>query len=206
MRLSRVQQCEAIFRAGVAAVDGYAAVTKALQRDGEWLRIGEEWFDLSTIRRVIVVGSGKATWAMAAAVEAALGERIDGGVISVKYGHTGSPALERIRVVEAGHPLPDDGSLQGAAEALTLLDECKANDLVIGLLSGGASALWEQPAAGLTLARSRSNAAGTAGIRRRHHRHEHRAPCAVGRQRRLRGSSRDAGPLQRVGALRCARR
>ncbi|MBK1736150.1 hypothetical protein CKO15_12885, partial [Halorhodospira abdelmalekii] len=73
--MSRTQECAAIFRAGVAAVDGYAAVAKALEREGEWLRIGEEWFDLSTIRRLIVIGAGKATWAMAAAVEAALGER-----------------------------------------------------------------------------------------------------------------------------------
>ncbi|MCG5530616.1 glycerate kinase [Halorhodospira halochloris] len=152
MQLSRSQACGAIFRAGVAAVDGYAVVGKALQLEGEWLRIGEEYIDLSGIRRLVVVGAGKATWAMAAAVEAVLGERIDSGVISVKYGHAGSPALERIRVIEAGHPLPDAASLKGADEALALLDGCEDNDLVIGLLSGGASALWEQPVAGLKLA------------------------------------------------------
>ncbi len=143
---------EAIFRAGLEAVNGCHAVAAALRLEGETLWVGEQSFDLRAVERIVVVGCGKATWSMAQAVEAVLGERIAAGVISVKHGHTGDAPLRRIEVVEAGHPLPDAGSIEGAERAMALLEDCGEHDLVLGLISGGGSALWELPVAGLDLA------------------------------------------------------
>lgn len=146
------EDAEAIVRAGLEAVNGYRAVAGALVLDGERLWVGNQCFDLRGVGRIVVVGCGKATWSMAKAVEAVLSERVAAGVISVKHGHAGDEPLRRIEVVEAGHPLPDAGSLEGAERAMALLDDCGESDLVIGLLSGGGSALWELPVDGVGLA------------------------------------------------------
>src|SRR5579864_7648895 len=72
------------------------------------------------------------------------------GVAVTRHGY-GRPT-RRIEVVEAGHPVPDAAGLSGTERALALADAAGADDLVLVLLSGGASANWIAPAAGLTLA------------------------------------------------------
>ncbi len=110
--------------------------------------------------RLAIVGAGKAAGAMAAAAERHYRER---GVLDKVAGFTTAPhgtvaalpAAERpvsIRIVEARHPTPDEASLRAAEETLALVRSATANDLVLVLLSGGASALWAAPAAGLDLA------------------------------------------------------
>jgi hydroxypyruvate reductase len=107
--------------------------------------------------RLIVVGAGKAAGAMAVAAERHYRAR---GVIDRVSGFTTAPhgtaeALpERptaIRIVAARHPMPDDGSVAAARETLALVRQATADDLVLVLLSGGASSLWAAPAAGLDL-------------------------------------------------------
>ena len=98
--------------------------------------------------RTVVVGAGKAAAAMAAAVERLWDGPLSGLVVT-RYGH-GVPC-RRIRVVEAGHPLPDAAGLEAAALTLGLVRDLNADDLVLCLLSGGGSALLASPAAGLTL-------------------------------------------------------
>ena len=97
-----------------------------------------------------MVGAGKATAAMAQALEGILGDRIRAGCINVKYDHT--LPLEHIQITEAGHPVPDEAGFQGAREIVELLRKCTENDLVFCLLSGGGSALLPYPAQGLSLA------------------------------------------------------
>ena len=100
--------------------------------------------------RVLVVGAGKASGAMASAAEDALGDRIADGVVAVKDGHLA--ATRRVRLLEAGHPVPDE---RGAAAARAIHDLARTagpDDLVLVLISGGGSALTPAPAPPITLA------------------------------------------------------
>lgn len=139
----------AIFNAGIRAVDPHAAVMRHCRREDNWLRVGEHSFDLGRFKNLWVVGAGKATAAMAQAVEQLLGPRISGGLISVKYGHT--LPLSHIRTVEAGHPLPDDAGMTAAQQVLTIVKDAGSEDLVLVLISGGGSALLPLPVPGITL-------------------------------------------------------
>jgi hydroxypyruvate reductase len=100
--------------------------------------------------RVFVVGAGKASAAMAQGIEEVLGTAITAGLINVKYGHT--VPLKRIELNECGHPIPDEKGVDGARRIAAIAREAKADDLVICLISGGASALLPDPAGDLTLA------------------------------------------------------
>ena len=99
--------------------------------------------------RCVVVGAGKAAAAMAAALDSAWPDVAVSGVVSTRYGHA-MPA-GRIRVIEAAHPVPDDHSILAARAMLTALAGLGPDDLVLCLMSGGASALACAPAPGLTL-------------------------------------------------------
>ena len=98
--------------------------------------------------RTIVVGGGKAAASMAAAVERAWDGPLEGLVVT-RYGH-GAPT-KRIEVVEAAHPVPDAAGQAAAARMLASLQGLGADDLVLCLISGGASALLAAPAPGLML-------------------------------------------------------
>jgi hydroxypyruvate reductase len=143
-------QAEAIFRAGLHAAQPAAAIQRLCRLEGDRLHLGEIGFDLTRVARIVVVGAGKATAAMARAVEELLGERIAAGVISVKYGHT--QPLRRIEIVEAGHPLPDANGLMASRKIMALVAGARPADLILVLLSGGGSALLPLPAPGLSLA------------------------------------------------------
>ncbi|MFM9842651.1 MAG: glycerate kinase [Dongiaceae bacterium] len=99
--------------------------------------------------RTIVVGAGKASAAMARALEQSWDGPLQGLVVT-RYGH--SVPCQRIEIVEAAHPVPDAKGAGAAARMLELVKGLTADDLVIALISGGASALLVAPATGLTLA------------------------------------------------------
>ena len=99
--------------------------------------------------KLIVIGTGKAGAKMAQVIEEICGSYISGGIVVTKYGH--SLALERIRLVEAGHPLPDAAGIRAVRETRELLRGLSPTDTVICLISGGGSALWPAPAEGITL-------------------------------------------------------
>ena len=135
---------------GLASVDARTAVGRAISRNGEELIIGRRRYDLCRYERVIVLGAGKATAPMAQAVEQRLGSRLHGGFVVVKYGH--SLPTKRIVVAEAGHPIPDQSGQRAAARLCAMAAELGRRDLLIVLLSGGASSLLPAPVAGVTLA------------------------------------------------------
>ncbi len=139
-----------IFRGGLAAVEPEAAVGRFCRLEGDSLRVGDGSHDLSQVERIVVVGAGKAGAPMAGAMERMLGDRVKDGLVVVKHGHVAD--LERIRLVEAGHPEPDADGEAGAAEILAMAGSAGERDLVLCLLSGGGSALLPLPAPGLTLA------------------------------------------------------
>ncbi len=138
-----------IFHKGLQAVEPGSAIKRSCKREGDHLFIGNRKYNLSGIKNIFVTGAGKATAPMAAAIEDILGENITGGIINVKYGHTAN--LNFIRLIEAGHPVPDENGMHGAAEILNLVEKAKKDDLVLCLISGGGSALLALPAEGITL-------------------------------------------------------
>lgn len=135
---------------GLDAVDARAAVDRAIARNGDELIIGRRRYDLNRYERVVVIGAGKATASMAQAVERRLGRRLHNGFVVVKYGH-GLPT-KRIVVAEAGHPVPDRSGQRAAVRLCAMAAELGRRDLLIVLLSGGASSLLPVPVAGITLA------------------------------------------------------
>ena len=100
--------------------------------------------------RIFVVGAGKATASMARAIERILGKRITGGLLNIKHGH--AARLTRIEQNECGHPIPDEAGVRGAQRIAAIARDATARDLVICLISGGASALLPLPAPQIALA------------------------------------------------------
>ncbi len=99
--------------------------------------------------RTLVVGGGKAAASMALALERAFPERRLEGLVSTRYLH-GLPTSS-IRVVEAGHPVPDDAGARASEEMLALAGSLGADDLMVALVSGGASSIMSCPAEGLDM-------------------------------------------------------
>ena len=94
--------------------------------------------------RIVLVAVGKAAWQMARTAADVLGERVDSGIVITKYDHV-MGEIPRITCMEAGHPVPDENSFAATREALALTENLTAEDTVLFLLSGGGSALFEQP-------------------------------------------------------------
>ncbi len=138
-----------IFHKGLQAVEAGAAVRRHCKIEGPNLVVGEYICDLRQYERVFVIGAGKASGAMALALEEMIGDRITAGIVNVKYRHTAP--VRRIRLWEAGHPLPDENGEKGALAMLDLIRNTGEKDLVLCLLSGGGSALFPHPYQGLTL-------------------------------------------------------
>jgi glycerate 2-kinase len=132
------RQALAIFKAALRAADPGDAVARRLQQE-----------DLTQYRHVYVVGAGKAGVSMARAAERVLGRRIVRGLLNVKYGHTAK--LRRVELNECGHPVPDQNGVEGARRIAEIAAGAGAEDLVLCLISGGASALLPLPADPITL-------------------------------------------------------
>lgn len=139
-------QIEQAYAAAVARCAPEPSVAAALERQGERLRVGGRWLDLARFRRRVLLGAGKAAGPMARAVELILGDWLGSGVVVTKTGH--GVALERVELLEASHPVPDASS---EAAGRRLLDEAARlgdGDLLLCVISGGASSLIEVPADG----------------------------------------------------------
>jgi len=138
-----------IFKAGLKAVDPRTAVKKYMKREGQTLIVDEKKYDLNQFDRIYVVGGGKAGASMASAVEEILGNLVTEGIVNVKYGYTAK--LNKIRINEADHPVPDEAGSRGAEEIVKLVGNTQENDLLICLISGGGSALLPLPVHGISL-------------------------------------------------------
>ncbi len=144
------QDALAIFRAALKAADPVLAVRRFLRRDGKLLIAGAKRYPLHRFERIFVLGAGKASASMASAVETILGARITGGLVVTKYGH--GLALKRVRLVESAHPVPDEAGVEAARLLGEIADQAGERDLIIMLMSGGASALTPYPVPPITLA------------------------------------------------------
>ncbi|HKD08104.1 MAG TPA: DUF4147 domain-containing protein, partial [Bryobacteraceae bacterium] len=129
----------AIFRAALKAADPSHAVEQALRARK----------DLTRYERIFVVGAGKAAGTMARAAEKVLGRRVYAGSVNVKDGDPSR--TRRIEAHPCGHPSPDERGVEGTRRIVELCREAGERDLVVFLLSGGASALTPFPAVPVTL-------------------------------------------------------
>lgn len=143
-----------IFRAALEAADPYAAVLRHLSFDGRTLTAGRRRYKTANFDQIQVIGAGKASAAMARGVEHVLGRRIAGGlIITPDFVPDGTAAkARRITLAAASHPIPDDRGVEGARHILETAQAAGPRDLLICLISGGASALLPAPAPPLTLA------------------------------------------------------
>ena len=136
-----------IFSSALERVDPYKMVKELITIDDNCLKVSledeQQSFDLDGFDSLYVIGAGKASAKMAAGVEELLGERITKGIISVKYGHT--HPLKRIKLIEAGHPVPDANSIEAAENILRIAEAADERSIVISLISGGGSALLVKP-------------------------------------------------------------
>lgn len=138
-----------IFSAAVRSVQPQYLLPKHLRWQNNQLRLGELLFDQHDINKLFIIGAGKASAAMAREAEIVLGNRINAGVIVTKYDHAFK--LKTIECIEAGHPVPDENSLLAGRETIRLLKSAGEKDVVVALISGGASALLVDCAPGVLL-------------------------------------------------------
>jgi glycerate 2-kinase len=132
-----------IFKAGVEAVDPKVLLKQMVKLNNNILTVHDREYDLGQFEKIIIVGGGKASVAMASAIEEILQGKISDGLVITSYGR--STTTQQVRIVEAGHPIPDENGLKGTSELLGILNSSGDNTLVICLISGGASALLTAP-------------------------------------------------------------
>ncbi|NJE29678.1 glycerate kinase [Thermococcus sp. 18S1] len=140
----------ALMDAALKAADPHLAVKRNLGIEGNNLVVSGERFPFGG--KIYLLAFGKAACSMARAVVDLLGERIEEGVIITKYGYAEDcPRLGRLKVIEAGHPVPDGNSLLGGKLGLELAEKVGENDILLVLISGGGSSLFLLPERGITL-------------------------------------------------------
>ena len=126
------RDAKAIMDAALCAAMPDTAVEKALQKLPE------------VTGKLVLIAAGKAAWQMAAAAYKTLGDKISGGVVCTKYDHCKGP-IGNLILSEGGHPVPDANSYGGTQLAIDAVQSLGENDLVLFLISGGGSALFEKP-------------------------------------------------------------
>ena len=145
------KQVAEILNTAIQAVDPYQAVMRHIYLVGNQLHLGKNTYNLRKNRRLYLVGAGKAGYPMAQAVVDRLGNWIVDGLVIVKEGHGGPDTVGQVRIVEAGHPIPDQRGLDATHAMLLMLEQAQPDDLVLVVLSGGGSALLTSPVPGVSL-------------------------------------------------------
>ncbi len=138
-----------IFTAAVKSVQPAALLREWLTVNEDSIIIGEQSFPKSSIKKIYVIGAGKASAAMAAETEKILGDYITEGLVTTKYHH--ALPCRRINIIEAAHPVPDENGVEAVSKTIRLLDKATKDDIIICLVSGGASALWCDLPEGISL-------------------------------------------------------
>lgn len=140
---------EELFAAAVSAVDPRNAVKEFISKDKSHITVVSKRYELSRFENIWVIGFGKAASSMALGIEDVLLDEIAGGMVITKYKH--GTALKKIRILEAGHPIPDSAGVDATKALIQILEKAGSKDLVICLISGGGSALLTFPEEGLSL-------------------------------------------------------
>jgi hydroxypyruvate reductase len=139
-----------VLAAALRAADAGEAVRRVVSRERDTLDVAGQTVPLGGTGALYLVAAGKAARAMVEAFEGIAGDGVAATVGATVP--SGAGATRRGHLHAAGHPLPDPGSLMGARHVASLLERAGADDTVVVLISGGASALLEMPVRGLQLA------------------------------------------------------
>lgn len=134
-------------KAVIESSDPYTIVRRALKILDDKLVVLNKDFPIKG--DIYILAFGKAACSMAKAAEDILGDKIKEGIVITKYGY--ALPLKKIKVIEAGHPLPDENSLKGARIGVELAKRVGENDILLVLISGGGSALFTLPEDGISL-------------------------------------------------------
>jgi glycerate-2-kinase len=138
-----------IVNAALEASNPFKATKNLVHLRGDRLQVGPHIFDLSKPNKIYVLGTGKATFPIAKALDEILGDRITQGLVVLKKGQT--EALRQIRIIEASHPIPDRNGFHGAQAVLQLAKKAQHGDIVFACITGGSSALLPMPVDSVTL-------------------------------------------------------
>lgn len=133
----------------LAKMDSYYLLKNMVSLKGDILSIGEKSWDLSKKKNIYLIAAGKAANSMAKAFDEILGGKLKDGIVVVKV--VEDDHYEHVRLFQGGHPLPNEGSYKAGLEALKMVEAMGEDDLVLGLMSGGNSALLSCPIEGITL-------------------------------------------------------
>ena len=131
------------------SVDAKRLLKSKVKIEANQLIAGTHSFDLASFQNIYVVGGGKATGAMAQAIEDLLGKRITAGLVNVPY--QDKHATRIIELHKASHPIPDETSAEGAHHMMEIAENADHDDLVIVLISGGGSSLMPMLRDGISL-------------------------------------------------------
>jgi len=129
-----------IFNAAVAAVKPGNLVPGFIRVSPDSLSLGDKVLDRKEFKNIYITGAGKAAASMALEAEKILGDWIADGLVVTRYHH--SKPTHKIRILEAAHPVPDTNSLGATKETIRLLQKAGPYDIILCLISGGASSLW----------------------------------------------------------------
>ncbi|HYY90606.1 MAG TPA: glycerate kinase [Candidatus Dormibacteraeota bacterium] len=133
------------------AADPRNIIKQHLRVDRGILRLDDATYSLKHFRRLFLIGGGKASGRMAEEVEKLLGPRLSGGLLIVPDYLRPWPKAHKIKFRLGTHPIPSRQNANAVSEMLDLVENPKRDDLIIVVLSGGASALLELPAAGISM-------------------------------------------------------
>ncbi|MBS7288629.1 MAG: glycerate kinase [Candidatus Freyarchaeota archaeon] len=131
--------------------DPRSVIKRTVMLDERHIIVAGEHIPIRNIENIYVVGAGKASGAMAEALEEVLGEFVTDGAVCVQKGTSSMFSVKRIRLFEADHPIPGEENIRGAEEVARLAEAAEENDLLICLISGGGSAMLTLPVEGLEL-------------------------------------------------------
>jgi glycerate-2-kinase len=143
------ENCQQLLQTAVAAVHPAHVIPGRLRFHSGQLLLDDKPLCEPIDSKVKVIGFGKASGAMAEQIELLMGEHIDDGCVATAYGSR--TQCRTIRIMGAGHPQPDENSLNATAEILKIIDQLTEHDLVLTLISGGGSAMLEKLPDGISL-------------------------------------------------------
>lgn len=144
----------AILAAAINNADAGLAIRKHVHRHGGLLTLDDIRYDLNGFKHIYVIGVGKASLPMVDGITGIISDRITSGMVITKDDYLSlesSYKLGSIKVLGAGHPIPDGRNLEAGLQLLSLVRGVQSDDLVIILLSGGGSALLMHPSPGISL-------------------------------------------------------
>ena len=134
----------------LAGADPYIMANEIITFQDDVLTVQDQRYTLDGVRRLFVLGAGKASFPIALALDEIIGPRIHNGLVVCKQGQQGS--LNYISMLSAAHPIPDENSLAAACAGRSLISKVGANDIVVACFTGGSSALFVDPVESISLA------------------------------------------------------